>query len=178
MNASGYDVKVASYNNIYSAALKNAFDGDAGALFIWMKTDHAWADVLFERYAIRLQADIDNRIEIFRPAAASALYVRYESDGDSKLMDFSGKVWTTLDWFCVGVMWDRLVNDEVTVWLDGVQADTGVGLGTWAGDLAATTTVIGASENDGSDCWEGGLGITAIYNEIKTDAEMLYLSKP
>jgi len=178
MNASGYDVKFASYNDIYSTALKNAFDGDAGALFISMKTDHAWGDVLFDRYAIRLAADANNQIEIYRPGAASTLYVRYKSDGNAKLMDFTGKVWTTMDWFTVGVMWDRLVNDEVTVWLDGIQKDSGVGLGTWAGDLAATLSVIGASVNDGSDCWEGGLGIVAIYNQVLSDDQMTWLSKP
>lgn len=176
MNASGYDAKIGSvYNDIYSTALRDAFDGDAGAVISFVKTDASWTE-LTNRYIIALEADNSNKVQIWRSSTANRLYYRYESDGDSKVQAIDGM--TTMDWFCVGMMWDRLVNDEVRMFLDGVDTAGGVGLGTWAGNLSAAKTVIGASENDGSDPWDGGIGITAIYNTIKTDDEMYYLSKP
>lgn len=151
------------------------FDADAGAIISFVKTDAAWAEGT-DRYIINLEADANNKIQAWKSSTHGRLYFRYESNGDAKVVSIDGM--TTMDWFCVGIMWDRLVNDEVRIFLDGVDTDGGVGLGTWFGNLAATKTVIGASENDGSDCWDGGIGVTAIYNAVKTDAEMLYLSKP
>ncbi len=175
LNASGYDAKSSPYNNIYSAGLVADFNGDAGAVIAYIKTDAAWAE-LINRYIFILRADANNQIWIRKSSTSGRMDFSYESDGDNKAMLING--FTTLDWFCVGIMWDRLVNDEVRIFLDGVDTSGGVGLGTWAGNLAATTTVIGASEDDGSDPWDGGLGVTAIYNTIKSNAEMLYLSKP
>ena len=153
------------------------FNPDAGAAFVFMKTDAAWAEGI-NRYAIKLAADANNQISIYKTVAADTVYVRYESNNNSKLMDFDGLTWTTMGWSCVGVMWDRLVNNKVRVWLDGVDTDGGVDLKPWFGDLAANLTVIGASANDGSDPWDGGLGIVALYNQVLSDEQMAWLSKP
>ena len=175
MNASGYDGKLSSYNDIYTATLVADFDPEAGAIIAYIKTDAAWAE-LIDRYVIRLAADANNQIQIWKSSTAGKMYFAYESAGNNKLVAFEDL--TTMDWFSVGMMWDKLVNDEVRMFLNGVDTDGGVDLDDWTGALTAATTVIGASENDGSDCWDGGLGIVAIYNTIKSDAEMLYLSKP
>ena len=151
------------------------FNPDSGAIIAFIKTDATWAE-LIDRYVINLTADAQNQIQIWKSSTAGRFYFRHEAGGDSKLMAVNGM--TTLDWFCVGMMWDLHTNDEVRIFMDGVDTDGGVGLGGWEGNLDSNLTVIGASENDGSDCWDGGIGITAVYNTIKSDAEMLYLSKP
>jgi len=176
MNASGYDAKLSPRNDIYSVALKDAFDPEAGAVFVYMKTDAAWAEGI-DRYAFELGADAaENRIEIWKSLTHGRMYFRYESSNNTKTMFIDGM--TTLDWFCIGMMWDRLVDNKVRVWLDGVDTVGGVTLAAWVGDLAATLCVIGASANDGSDPWSGGLGITAIYNQVLSDEQMAWLSKP
>jgi len=175
MNASKYDWKVSSYNDIYSVDLRDAFNGDAGAVFVFMKTDVAWG-FGGTNYAIKLGADDDNFIEILKHADAGRMSFVYESDGETKNMNILGMA--TMGWFCGAIMWDRLVDDKVRVWLDGVDTTGAITLGTWAGDLAATLCVIGADENDGGNCWAGGLGITAIYNQVLSDEQMAWLSKP
>ena len=151
------------------------FNPDSGAIIAFIKTDAAWAE-LINRYVINLEADNSNKIQIWKSSTAGLFYFRHSAGGDSKLMSVDAM--TTMDWFCVGLMWDLHVNDEVRIFMDGVDTDGGVGLGGWVGNLDSDLTVIGAQENDGSDCWDGGIGIVAVYNTIKTDAEMLYLSKP
>ena len=177
MNASKYDWKVSSYNDIYSVALKDAFNGDTGAVFVFMKTDVSWTLDGVTHYAIMLKADADNQIWIAKSSTNNRMDFVYESDGDAKTMLEVG--FTTMDWFCCAMMWDRTLGvDKVRVWVDGVDTAGGVGLGTWAGDLAADFCVIGASENDGSDCWAGGLGLVSIYNKPLSDEQMYWLSTP
>jgi len=64
----------------------------------------------------------------------------------------------------------------VRVFLDGAFVERGITLSAWAEDL--TLAVIGASTLEPADVWDGGIGIVALYNQIKTDDEMLKLSTP
>ena len=174
MNASGYDWKVLSYNNILTPALIANFDPDAGAAVIFCKTDAAW-DEGVNHYALSLIDDDGNELFMRKDTVDGRLYYRHDF-GSSKSMNVDGM--TTAGWFCMAMMWDRLVNNEVRIYLDGDYVERGINLGATGGaDLV--TAVIGALDTTPAfDSWKGGLGICAIYNTIKSDDEMYYLSKP
>jgi len=173
MNASGYDPKASSYTDILTAGLIANFDGDAGAAFVFCMTDAAWGEGI-NRYGLYLKADDDNLIFLRKDTVAGRLYLRHRAGGVGKSMNIDGM--TTANLYCMAMMWDRLVNDEVRVFLDGAFVERGITLSAWAEDL--TLAVIGASTLEPADVWNGGIGIVALYNQIKTDDEMLKLSTP
>ena len=174
MNATGYGSKAHSYTDILTAALIANFNPDAGAAFVFCKTDAAW-DEGANRYALALMDEGGFEIFMRKGTVEGQLYYRHDmGDGRSLSMNVDGM--TTTGWFCMAMMWDRLVNDEVRIFLDGAYVERGTVLGTEGGaDLLNAT--IGAANNEDHG-WLGGIGITALYNEIKTDDEMLKLSTP
>jgi len=175
MNASGYDPKAqtGSYTNILTAALVANFNGDAGAAFVFCKTDAAWAE-LANRYALYLETDVNNLIFMRKDAEAGRLYYRHKAAGTGLSMGIDDM--TTMDWFCMAMMWDQ-VGAEVRIFLDGVYDSRGINPDPWEGGNL-TSAVIGAETIVPADVWDGGIGLVALYNQIKTDDEMLKLSTP
>jgi len=176
MNATGYDPKAqaGAYTNILTPALIANFDGDAGAVFAFCKLDASWAEGI-NRYVWSLE-DADGNTQFMRKDTVDGkLYYRHDFGGTSLSMDIADN--DTTDWFCMAMMWDRLVNAECRIYLDGVYATRGINPGATGGaDLV--TAVIGAETTEPVGGWDGGVGIVALYNQIKTDDEMLKLSTP
>lgn len=172
MNASGYGPKVHCYTDILTAALIANFNGDAGAAFIFCKTDAAWNEG-WNRYALSLVTNGNNLIFMRKDTVAGRLYYRHRAAARGLSEAVDGM--TTTGFFCMAMMWDQ-VGAEVRVFLDGAFEDRGVNPDPWeGGDLISAT--IGAENNEDGG-WKGGIGITAIYNKIKSDTKMLYLSTP
>ena len=171
MNATGYDAKVPAYTNILTAALIASFDGNQGAAVMFCKTDAAWAEGI-NRYVLYLGTDTGHTIEFDKTVVAGGFRIRYNpASGHSTSLALA-----TMDWFCVGMVWDNPVVDEAYVYYNGVLDSTFVTLPAFTGTL--DTAVIGASSAVPADVWDGGIGLVAIYDEPKTPAEMLYLSTP
>ena len=173
MNASGYDPKLSSNNNILTASLIAAFDGDSGAAFVFCKLDAGWEEGQ-NRYLLHLKTDANNLIFFRKDTVNDQLYFRHRSGGTGLSLTINPV--TTTGWFCMAMGWDRLVEDEVKIYLDGVYDSTGVNPPAWVGDL--TLAVIGAETTEPAGVWDGGIGIVAIYNQVLSDEQVLYLSKP
>jgi len=171
MNASGYDPKSSSYNNILTAKLIAAFDENQGSIVVFCKTDAAWAEGN-KRYVLILETDSGHTIELYKTVAAGGFKVRY-NPGSGHSTDLAPG---TADWFSAGLVWDNPVTDEAYVYENGVLDSTFVTLPAFTGTL--NKAVIGAGSTVPADVWEGGIGLVAIYDEPKSEAEMLYLSKP
>jgi len=172
MNASGYNWKSASYTDILTAPLIANFDADAGAAFVFCKTDAAWGE-LANRYALYLEDGDGDNIFMRKDTVNGRLYYRHDVGGRSLSMAVDGM--TTTGWFCMAMMWDRLVNAEVRIYLDGVYDSRGINPGVSGG---ADLVVAQIGRETIWDSWYGGLGINALYNQTKTDDEMLKLSTP
>ena len=173
MNASGYDPKSLSYTDILTAQLIANFDGDAGAAFVFCKTDAAWAEGI-NRYALHLGTDADNLIFFRKDTVPGRLYIRHRAAATGLSQAVDGM--TTTDLFCMAMMWDQ-VGAEVRVFLDGAYDSRGINPDPWeGGDL--TYAVIGAETLVPAGGWDGGIGLVALYNQTKTDDEMLKLSTP
>ena len=109
-----------------------------------------------------------------KDAAAGRLYWRHRAQATGLSQATDGN--TTTDWFSMSMMWNQ-VGAVVRCFQDGVYFAQGVNPDPWAGGNL-TSAIIGAETIIPADVWDGGIGLVAIYNEIKTDDEMLYLSKP
>ena len=158
----------------FDACEVRSMDGflpDQGAAIVFCKTDAAW-DEGIERYALHLYTDVVQNIHFRKMAGAGVFRVGYRAH----VVDLNAGAMTSLDFFCAGLTWDCTVTDTMQTYLNGVPDGGGVTLAPWVGELSIAT--IGASSTVPADVWNGGIGLIALYNEFKDDAEMLDLSTP
>jgi len=171
MNASGYDPKASSYNNILTPELIASFDGNTLSIIVFCKTDAAWGEGI-ERWALRLQTDDGDEIEFSKQVNADEFMVRYDpASGHNVKLTV-----TTMDWFSVGLTVDNPITDRAEIYLNGIDVDSLVTFPAWSGTL--DLAVIGAQTAEPAGGWDGGIGLVALYDKFLTPAEMLYLSKP
>ena len=154
------------------------FKGYQGSIVVFTQVEALYWESAAANCLIMLEADGENYISIWKDSDNDTLSFFYEA-GDT-LEQLKHTPISTYEWIAVGITWDLSagVDGEVKYYLDGTLLQTDTALGEWIGDLDDTLTVIGAASTVPANSWCGGIGIVGIYNEAKTDAEMLYLSKP
>lgn len=156
-------------NDVYSAGLAAAFNEAEGSFIAWARVDEGavWVD--------------NARREIIRFLASGTDFILMDKD-DNNLLRWSytaggtaetvTKAATPDGWFLMGLTWSA-TDDEVKAYYNGVQEGaTQTGLGTFTGDLGATTTCIGAASTAAANVWNGGVGIGALWGRALTGAEM------
>jgi hypothetical protein len=149
--------------DLYSAALAAAFNGAEGTIHLWYKVYNAgvWTDsvhhMLFE-----FAADAGNNIRVYKEAANNSMYHRYRANSQSKSQSNSPINPTT--WVPVAVTWSK-TDDKVRFYAGGVQwSNTHTSLGTWAGSLSSTATVLGDIATTPSIPWYGYLAHMALWD--------------
>ncbi len=162
-----------SYCNIYSASLAAAFSGAAGSQIIWAKVSAAgvWTDGLTRR-AMYTLVDASNRAGLFKPTANNEIDCLYVAGGAS--LGAAKTTFSPTGWFHLGLTWSK-ANDQMIMYVNGVAiTPVSTGLGTWAGNLSTTQTLIG-SLNTGAaaQVWSGLLAHGALFNRTLSAAEML-----
>ena len=176
MNASGYDKKASSWNNILTPELIASFDGNHGSLVVFCKLDESWASGQ-EGYVLMLKTDDGDTIEVYKRIADNSFWVRYNpGSGHSRDLTLA-----TTDWFCIGMTWNNEVadddaDDEVFVFVDGIFNARLVTFPLMTGTL--DTAIIGAHTTEPAKVWDGGIGLVALYDKALSSDEMYYLSKP
>jgi len=164
-----------SYVNIYTASLAGAFNGQEGSMSIWGKVSGSgvWTDAAARRL-IYLAVDANNRISFVKPTANNEIDWLYNAGGTSKaggVVSFSPTAF-----FHLGLTWSKAA-DQVKFYVNGVQSGATVtGLGTFAGSLATTTTLIGAISQAPANVWSGTLAHAAVWTTPLSAAQMLALA--
>jgi len=155
------------------------FKGSTGSLITFAQIAEVgtWADGQ-NRYIATFMVDADNQVLFRKDAANDTVSSSYNAGG--VLETYVHNPITTVGLFSIGMTWDISAGADGVVkhYIDGVLLNTDTALGTWLGDLADTATVLGAYSTEPAHGWNGGIGLVGLYNEVKGDAEMLYLSKP
>ncbi len=167
--------------NIYTVSLRDAFNGSEGTAMIWAKVFNAgvWTDSA-SRYAMLLRVDVNNWV--YSPRRISnngALRAGYTAGGTQELVTSAGHA--ELTWLCAAITWSKSagVNGEVKAFLNGAQyGTTQTLLGTWAGALAPTTTVIGATDTVPGGPWYGWLAHPALWDIALTQPQIAPLAVP
>lgn len=165
---------VNDYCNIYSAAFASAFNNQEGTAHIWLKvaSGGTWTDSTLRR-AMILQADSNNRVRLEKTTSNGRVDVVYSAGGTSKSVAITGL--SSLDWHQVVITWSKSA-DQVKAYLNGVQTGaTQTALGTWAGALGSTTTVIGAGSTAPVNAWSGYLAHAAVWTRALTAGEIAEL---
>jgi hypothetical protein len=163
------------YVNVYSATLNAVFDGQSGSLAIWCKMADAsvWTDGSFRRSCV-LRADDNNRVILKKQDVANQIGYNYIAGGVNT--NNAANIGSPVSWHHTVLTWDQSA-DEVIWYVNGIQQGAIVGgLGVFVGNLAATTTVIGADSTVPALVWHGWLSHCAIWDRPLTAAEVLDLS--
>lgn len=157
--------------NIYSASLNTAFDGQEGTMIAWCKVSEAaiWTNgtvgVIFSTYA-----DNNNRIYLRRSTTNNRIEFGYMAGGTNS--GVSTAVTATTDWFQLALTWSK-ANDRLIRYQNAVKlGDTIATLGTFAGDLDASATIIGANWINATLPWFGWLSNIILLNREATASEV------
>lgn len=172
--APGFD-GVNDFVNVYSSSLASAFSGSAGTTIAWLKVPSGgWSDATL-RYAPRFLVDSSNFVFVSKTATTNQLNFRYEAGGTSKSLNDTSLAGTS-SWFLVEETWDKTA-DQVKDYINGSQVgSTLTGLGTWAGALSNTTTIIGANTTAGANSWNGNVSHVALWSKALTSSEIAALA--
>ncbi|NVM23988.1 MAG: hypothetical protein HWN68_19690 [Desulfobacterales bacterium] len=147
------------YVNIYSTIFRDAFNGNAGTLMIWVKIAEAvWTDGTLD-FWLDLRVDTNNEARIIK-SAANQIQWWYRAGGTINSATKSGV--TTTDWMCLGLTWDKEA-DQVQPYYNGdAEGAALTGLDVWAGVLG--TCLIGAQTTvpaNPANAWEAQCAIWA-----------------
>lgn len=166
------------YCDVYSDSLRDAFDGDEGTLAIFAQVENA--SVLTDganRRAANLTADASNRIRLGRQSGDNQIRFEYSAGGTSEIRVITPG---DTDLMHLGITWSASAgaSGEVKFWYKGSQSGTTqTGLGTWAGTLASSGTLIGADTATPGNPWQGWLAHCVVATRAATADEMTALAK-
>lgn len=163
------------YGNAFTASLQSAFNSSEGTVAQWVKVSAAgvWTDATTRR-TLQFQADANNLIRFGRGTVNNQFVGAYTAGGVT-----SSVVVTTAGptgWVHWALTWSKSA-DAMKLYMNGVQQGaTQTGLGTWAGNLAATTTCLGANGTAGANPWSGFIAHAAIWNSALSAAQIAQLA--
>jgi len=166
----------ASYLDVYAAAFNTDWSEAAGTVAGWAKVASAsvWADSTLRR-VITLRADGNNYVSIEKSATANRLDFYHVAGATSDSVTDSTTIGASVDWFHVALTWS-VAADAIFAYINGAQAGTATGLGTWSGALASATTVIGSSSTTAANVWSGWLSNIAVWKVALSAAEIARLA--
>ena len=156
--------------DVYTASLKDAWNGAVGTMGIWVQASAAeWADDT-DRRIFNFYVDGNNRVYMQR-VEANEVVITYEAGDVIETVTVTG--FTVASFYHLAVTWDKAA-EEVKVYKNGSQFGATMGtLGVWAGALKSTNTVIGAYSTTPGVCWNGKLAHLNVWTKALTPAQIL-----
>lgn len=165
-----------SFINIFTTSLQSVFNGPAGTLAGWMRVSSGavWTDATVRRIWLCF-ADANNFVSIYRSATNNTIAFDYVAGGTTKSVA-STVIGGSTAWAHVAITWDKAA-DQVKAYINGTQTGAAqTGLGTWAGLLSSTQTVLGALNTTPSQVWSGFLNHMAIWKAALSPANVANLA--
>jgi len=160
------------FNNVYSAAMNTAFNGQLFSFLLWASVASAvvWGDGTADSF-IRFEVDASNITYIRKNTVSNGLRFHYLAGGTTvAVLDTSLN--GSLDFFHAA-MTVSLAADEMKAYLNGSQiGTTQTGLGIWSGNLDTNRACIGATSITPVEVTNGRLAHVAIVNRVATSAEI------
>lgn len=164
-----------SYADIYSSDLNTNWTPDEITILVWFKVRAAavWTDSTVRQF-LTLRADGSNQFYFQKTGGANTISIRSSGGGTHHTRSI-GSVSDT-GWICFALT-RSISNDRVRVFMDGSKQGADMtGLSAWAGNLANTNTVAGASNTSGGSPMDGHLAYVYIRNGESTEAEVATMS--
>ena len=163
------------FANVFSASLQGAFNSAEGTLALWFKVAAAgvWTDATTRRL-MYFQADASNRVRFEKSTTNNQIAFVYTAGATAKSV-----LWNNagpLGWQHIAITWTKS-GDQMIAYQNGAQTGaTQTALGTWVGNLAATTTAVGASDTTGGNPWSGNLAHAAVWASALSAAQIATLA--
>ena len=166
-----------SYVNIYTANFSGAFNGAEGSFAIWAKVSAAgvWTDGA-SRNIMTLLADANNFARANKRVGADSVQFSRSGNATGNTVNLA---LSTTSWFHIALTWSEAsgADGQLKAYHNGSQTGaTQTALGTWAGALFTTATVIGAAITAPATVWSGYLAHAAIWTTPLTAAQILALA--
>lgn len=166
---------VNDFVDIFTATFRDAFDGQEGSLMTWFRVFNVgcWTDAV-NRYPHALRADATNQMRSIKfGAAPNRIDALYDAGGVGAAVDVAT---STTDWIPMCYTWS-LGDNAYKAFLYGSQVGiTWTPLGTWAGALSATDTVLGAATTVPEGMWHGYVAHTAVFDRRLLPAQVADLA--
>jgi Concanavalin A-like lectin/glucanases superfamily len=161
-----------SYCNMYSPSLALAFSGAAGSQIIWCKVGApgVWTDGVTRR-AMYMLVDASNRAGLFKPTTSNEIDCLYVAGGTA--LGAAKTAFSPTIWFHLGLTWNK-VADQMIFYVNGAAiTPISTGLGTFAGSLSSTQTLIGSLSTAAAQVWNGLMAHAAVFNRALSASEVL-----
>lgn len=159
-----------SYINVFTATLAGVFNGDEGAMGIWLKVLNAgvWADGK-TAFMFSLYASANNRVRLYK--SSNLLSQEFRAGGE--LETNASGAQTSTDWLHLGLRWS-LIAGKVEYFYNGIETGAeDVHTTAWSGAL--TVARVGKNYTSDANYWNGWLAHAAVFNSAVSDAVMLGL---
>lgn len=161
--------------NIYSVSLANAFNGAAGTISAWFKTNSVaeWVDGL-ERFILNIEVDSNNFVYLSKKAQSNKIWFGYRAGGTYDAID--GLYYNPTKWTHIAITWNKAA-EEMKVYLNGVQQGaTQTALGTWVGIPGSTKMILGNYSTNYNGTWKGSIARASFYNIALTQTQIQKLA--
>lgn len=166
-----------SKNNIYSAALNTDLgNGQEGTLALWAKVNATtdWTDGAEHDMAM-FRVDGNNRFYFIKSTTNGNINCTYIAGGTVSRVDPPSQAGVA-GWIHLAMTWSKS-GDAFKAYLNGVQTgSTQTGLGTFAGALSSTQTLLGAATTTPTLVWSGFLAHAMLWTTPLTAAQVLQLA--
>jgi hypothetical protein len=166
--AFGYDTT--TYTDVYSAALNSAFPHATGAIALYLQSND-WTPAAAVR-AFNVFIDVDNSLNIFSTGTNTIrAAVETQASGTSSMV--ASITPDTAKFYSVVLEWqpDGGGNTDWELFVDAVSKATTSTVGELTGNLAATTTCIGAFNTSGLNGWDGDIDHVVVFDRLLTSGE-------
>ena len=160
-----------SFINIYSAELNSMFNPAAGTLIAFAQVANAgvWTDGS-ARYMVNLGVDTNNYIIVYKNSSPNnQLVCWYKAGGTDDLVTYTT---STTDAISIAFTWDKLINNKVSLYINGTLIGTSPTLGTWVGNLNSLNVTIGAYNTTPANVWNGDIAQVMLANRALTAGEI------
>lgn len=172
------------FNNVFTPTFRDRFAltnhgapgaVSEGAVMVWARVANAgvWTDAVNRRPLSLVVVNGVNDVYFQKRAGANQFLFVYTAGGVTHFLTIA---LNTILWFNAMITWSASA-DEVRFYLDGVQQGVTLnGLGVWAGNLAATRTIIGAQVTMPAEVFHGYLAHGAVWDRALSPAEIAQLA--
>jgi hypothetical protein len=161
-----------SFTNLYSAALNGDFNGAELTLIAWVNiTEAVWLDASFD-YIVRYRVDAANQLYMAKSSNLPQFVMT--SGGTTKTFNITA---TDRDgtWIAFGLTVSE-ADDKAIAYMRGEQdGATQTGLGTFAGNLNSSTTLLGSSATTPANVLNGLIAHHALWSTPLSPTDMRYV---
>ncbi len=167
---------VTSFANIFSSSLQSAFNSAEGTMAIWVQFLSAglWSDGVARQF-MQLRVDANNLVTLRRTTTLNQLQDQYIAGATAKNVNITS-IGGSVAWNHMAMTWSKS-NDQVIAYVNGAQSGaTQTALGVWAGSIASTLCLLGASTQTPGNPMSGLLAHAAVWDRPLSAATVAALA--